>query len=186
MLITIPSKASELLRFSWGKWLDSALCRSVYFTLLHFSYPSWLATYSEERGKPSIRKSPGKGTSITLPDWTAYTELLAHSVLIGCWSVLSLGTWPFNILKSLLLARWFQAIFSCATLHRQKASVRTSCHILFIIVNSKNYLLISDDVIGTEQDTDKHRAYPEEFIILKTNIDETTCTWKTLKWMLTY
>lgn len=47
-------------------------------------------------------------------------------------------------------------------------------------------MLIFDDMISTEQDTDKHRAYPEEFIILKTNTDETTCTWKTLKSMLTY
>lgn len=79
MLIAIPCKASELHRFSCGKLLDSALCRSVYFPLLHFSYPSWLPTYREEREKPSMQKSPGKGKSITLPNCTAYMRVACLS-----------------------------------------------------------------------------------------------------------
>lgn len=182
MLIAIPSKDSEPCRFSWGKWLDSALCRSVYFTLLHFSYPGWLVTDRGEREEsPAYCRVPGNQGVFLFPTEQLTWELLAQSVLIVCWSVLSLGTCPFNILKSLLLAKSFQAIFSCAMLRRQKACVRPSCHILFIFANSKNYLLISDDVISTEQDREKQRAYPEEFIMLKTNIDETTCTCKTLK-----
>lgn len=180
MLITVPSKASEPCRFSWGKWLDSALCRSVYFTLLHFSYPGWFVRERREESPAHCRVPGNQGVSL-FPTEQLTWELLAQSVLIVCWSVLSLGTWPFNILKSLLLAGSFQTIFSRAMLRRQKACVRTSCHILFIFANSKNYLLIFDDVISTEQDREKQRAYPEEFIILKTNVDETTCTWKTLK-----
>lgn len=181
MLIIVPSKASEPCRFSWGKWLDSALCRSVYLLYCTLVTLAGLLQTEEREESPAHCRVPGNQGISLFPTEQLTWELLAQSVLIVCWSVLSLGTWPFNILQSLLLAKSFQAFFSRAMLCRQKACVRTSCHILFIFANGKSYLLISDDVISTEQDREKQRAYPEEFIILRTNVDETTCTWKTLK-----